>query len=219
MSKRVLIIDDEKNHRHMLRLHLEDAGYSCDEAENGADAIASISENTYDILLLDITMDIMDGLTFLSYIRGEGNNTPVVVITANLDAKTAVSAMKLGAADYMTKPVNTDELLSIMNNLLNSDIEDIQITHAYKFDGVYSASGLGKIIDPLSMVAPTDSTVLILGGSGTGKGLIAHSVHENSPRAGKAFVAVNAAALNENIIESELFGHVKGAFTGAAGAR
>jgi two-component system response regulator HydG len=204
----------------MLRLHLEDAGYICAEAANGADAVAQLSERSYDILLLDIAMAVMDGLSFLSYIRQNGDNTPVIVITANLDAKTAVSAMKLGAADYMTKPVNTDELLTLMAELLQAESPAQPASKSsYKFDGVYSAAGLGKIIEPLAMVAPTDATVLILGESGTGKELVARSVHDNSARAGKPFVAVNAAALNENIIESELFGHVKGAFTGAAAAR
>ncbi|MDR0454806.1 MAG: sigma-54 dependent transcriptional regulator [Deferribacteraceae bacterium] len=224
--KNLLIIDDEKNHRHMLRLHLEDAGYICWEADNGAVAIAALNDLSYDLLLLDITMDIMDGLTFLSYIRSDGNNVPVVIITANADAKTAVSAMKLGATDYVTKPVDIDELLSTVENLIigkNRDESEIGgFSHrdeSYFFHGVYSKEGMGKVIDMLKMVAPTDATVLITGESGTGKELVAKSVHDNSSRAGKAFVAVNAAALNENLIESELFGHVKGAFTGAAGAR
>ena len=226
--KNILIIDDEKNHRHMLRLHLEDAGYSCSEAENGAAAIVSMADNQYDLLLLDITMDVMDGLTFLSYIRKDGDNVPVIIITASSDAKTAVSAMKLGAADYVTKPVEIDELLSAIDDLIINKSADGGLDKAciyqqpdkqYLFYGVYSKEGLGRIIDMLAMVAPTEATVLITGESGTGKELVAKSIHLNSNRAGKAFVAVNAAALNENLIESELFGHVKGAFTGAAYAR
>ncbi len=222
--KNILIIDDERNHRHMLRLHLEDAGYSCDEAENGAVAVAAIGEKQYDLLLLDITMDVMDGLTFLSYIRQQGNNIPVVIITANADAKTAVAAMKLGAADYVTKPVDIKELLIAADNLTGDEGRgggdvSFQTDDTYVFPGVYTKDGFGKVIDMLKMVAPTDATVLILGESGTGKELVARSVHDNSLRAGKAFIAVNAAALNENLIESELFGHIKGAFTGAAGSR
>jgi two-component system response regulator HydG len=219
-QKNILIIDDEKNHRHMLRLHLEDAGYICSEAGNGALALAALAESAPDLILLDITMDVMDGLTFLSYIRGEGNNTPVIIITASNDAKIAVSAMKLGAADFLTKPVDTAELLDMIKAMPEKNEQEAELpSKNYKFEGVYSESGLGKIIDLLAMVAPTDATVLIMGESGTGKELIARSIHDNSARAGKPFVAVNAAALNENLIESELFGHVKGAFTGATADR
>ncbi len=223
MSKHILIVDDEKNHRHMLGLHLDDAGYTYEEAANGALALALMHEKEFDLILLDITMDVMDGLTFLSYIRGEGNNIPVVVITANADTRTAVSAMKLGAADFITKPVDISELLAIIGDMLEDthvgcDVEEFKSID-YRFNGVYAKDGLGKIIDLLAMVAPTDATVLILGESGTGKELVAKSIHDNSPRVNKPFVAVNAAALNENLIESELFGHVKGAFTGAAGDR
>ena len=217
----VLIVDDEKNHRHMLRLHMEDAGYSCCEAANGALALTELQEAQFDIILLDITMDVMDGLSFLSYIRSEGSSIPVVIITASNDAKIAVSAMKMGAADYLTKPVDIVQLLSVMEEMtaLPSEVSEGPKKVDYKFSGVYCDSGLGKIIELLSMVAPTDATVLIMGESGTGKELVARSGHENSPRARKPFIAVNAAALNENLIESELFGHVKGAFTGASADR
>ncbi|MDR2884725.1 MAG: sigma-54 dependent transcriptional regulator [Deferribacteraceae bacterium] len=217
---KILIVDDEDNHRHMLRLHLEDAGYTCNEAYNGVNAIAALQDSTYDIILLDVTMDVMDGLTFLSYIREEGNLTPAIIITANADAKTAVSAMKLGAADYITKPVDIAELLEIIKKHLASNTTPETFTTVdYKFNGVYSQEGMGKIIDLLKMVAPTDATVLILGESGTGKELVARSIHDNSTRSKKPFIAVNAASLNENLIESELFGYVKGAFTGANSAR
>ena len=131
--------------------------------------------------------------------------------------KTAVEAMKLGAADYLTKPVDTEQLLEIVDSVSETtEKPEVPYTEDYHFTGVYSQSGLGKIIEQLKMVAPLDATVLITGESGTGKELIARSVHENSPRKDGPFVSVNCAALNENLIESELFGHMKGAFTGAS---
>lgn len=218
--KRILIVDDEKNHRLMMRLHLEDAGYECFDADNGETAYNVIKEIAPDLILLDITMEIMDGLTLLGKIRGEGIVTPIVIVTAHTDAKTAVSAMKIGAADFITKPVDINEMLKTVRNLLETDLHnETQNAVKYKFNGVFASAAMTDVINLLAMAAPTDATVLILGESGTGKELVARSIHENSLRAEKPFVAVNCAALNDNLIESELFGHVKGAFTGAVSGR
>jgi len=213
--KNILIVDDEKNHRLVLRLNLADLGFQIVEAENGFEALSIIEDNCFDLILLDIKMDVMDGLSFLARIREMGNDTPVVMISAFDSAKYAVESLKLGAVDYLTKPVDIDQLKKIILNFTKKEasVSDIQLD--YKFDGIYSERGLGKIVNLLKMVAPTDATVLIIGESGTGKELIAKSIHENSPRKKGPFIAVNCAALNENIIESELFGHEKGAFTGA----
>jgi two-component system response regulator HydG len=221
VKKQVLIVDDEKNHRHMIGLHLAEAGYGILEAQNGVAALSAMNTEKIDIILLDLTMDVMDGLTFLSYIRQNGAEQPVVIITANSDAKSVVSAMKLGAADFLTKPVDITELLYLMKELTDKErkVEIEPASKNYKFSGVYTAAAMGKVIDMLSMVAPTDATVLILGESGVGKELIAQSIHENSPRRTKPFIALNVAALNENLVESELFGHIKGAFTGAVSNR
>lgn len=219
--KRILIVDDELNHRLMMKLHLEDSGFTCFEAENGSVAYSMLSRVSPDIILLDITMEVMDGLTFLNKIRIEGNLTPTLIITANTDIKTAVAAMKIGATDFITKPVDTSELVANIHNLLSEApaCEPVQKMSDYVFEGVYSSAAMSRVIEMLSMVSSTDATVLILGESGTGKELVAKSIHVNSTRSKKPFVAVNCAALNDNLIESELFGHVKGAFTGAVADR
>lgn len=222
MNKKILVVDDEKNHRLMLKIHLQEAGYDVYEASNGIEALDVIDENGIDLILLDIKMDLMDGFTFLSHVKQKGGmEIPVIVITAFANVKTAVKAMKLGAVDFISKPVDTDTLIEYVEaNLRESDRAERDtcsgnVLKDYKFDGVYSEEGLGRIIEMLKMVAPTDATVLITGESGTGKELVAKSIHENSPRAKGPFLAVNCAALNENLVESEMFGHEKGAFTGA----
>ncbi|WP_027389952.1 sigma-54-dependent transcriptional regulator [Chrysiogenes arsenatis] len=216
--KRILIVDDEKTHRYMLRIHLEDAGYTVEEAIHGEDALSIIAQQPFDAILLDVQMDVMDGLTFLGALRKTGDITPVIIITAYSTVKTAVSAMKLGATDFLGKPVDSDELLKVLQRILKKGFTkaEVSVVSSYTFHGVWSPSGLGKVLSLLEMVAPTDASVLVLGESGTGKEIIAQSIHENSPRAKGNFLAVNCAALNENLIESELFGHEKGAFTGAA---
>jgi len=218
MGKKILIVDDEQNHRLMLKIHLEDAGYEIIEAENGLDGLYLAEENELYAILLDIKMSVMDGLTVLTKLKEKGLNTPVIMITAFNNVRTAVETMKLGAVDFITKPVDIDLLLKSLDNLENfgtTKSNDNFISHDFVFEGVYSKEGLGKIIDLLKMVAPTDASVMIYGESGTGKELVAKAIHNNSNRREKQFLAVNCAALNENLIESELFGHEKGAFTGA----
>jgi two-component system response regulator HydG len=212
---KILIIDDEKNHRLMLKLHLEDAGHSTAEAGNGLEGLQMLEAESYDLILLDMKMDVMDGLTFLGMMNRKGLSIPVIVITAFSTVKTAVESMKLGAADYLTKPVDIPQLITAVNSVSSDMPASFAPADDYLFSGIYTREGLGSIIDQLKLVAPTDATVLILGESGTGKELIARSVHDNSRRADKPYLAINCAALSENIIESELFGHVKGAFTTA----
>lgn len=219
--KKILVIDDEKNHRLMLKLNLEDAGYHVVEADNGIDGLELMSEESFFAVLLDIKMDIMDGLTVLSRMNEKGITAPVIMVTAFNNVRTAVETMKLGAFDFITKPVDVHLLLKTLNKIkLPSEIvrnpKEKDVDSNFVFEGVYSENGIGKIIPLLKMVAPTDANVMIYGESGTGKELIARAVHNNSGRRSGNFLAVNCAALNENLIESELFGHEKGAFTGAA---
>ncbi|BAI81559.1 two-component system, NtrC family, transcriptional regulator [Deferribacter desulfuricans SSM1] len=214
-KKRILIVDDEENHRFMVGLHLKE-NYDILEAQNGLEALNILDDEHVDLILLDVKMDVMDGLTFLSHLRKKNLNIPVIVISAFNNVRTAVESMKLGALDYITKPVDIEILKNQIENLLESeDKNEMELVEDYVYEGVYSKEGLGKIIDVLKLVAPTDATVLIMGESGTGKELVARSIHLNSPRKNEPFLAVNCAALNENLIESELFGHEKGAFTGA----
>jgi len=212
---KILIVDDEQNHRLMLRLHLEDAGHSTSEAANGLEALSILDTQTFDAVLLDMKMDIMDGITTLGMMRRKGIDTPVIIITAFSTVKTAVESMKLGAADYLTKPVDIPALMDALKLCGQGSTCEYAPADGYVFNGVYSETGLGHIISQLKLVAPTDATVLILGESGTGKELVARSVHDNSKRKDRPYLAINCAALSENIIESELFGHVKGAFTTA----
>jgi two-component system response regulator HydG len=214
---KILIVDDEQNHRLMLKLHLEDEGHQTAEAENGLKALDALEQDSFDAILLDMKMDVMDGLTFLGMASQKGFQIPTIVITAFSTVKTAVESMKLGAVDYLTKPVDISQLMSALDNIDTSENPSCTLSPVadYQFGGVYSESGLGSVIGQLKLVAPTDATVLVLGESGTGKELIAKSIHDNSQRAGKPYLAINCAALSENIIESELFGHVKGAFTTA----
>lgn len=212
---KVLIVDDEQNHRLMLKLHLEDAGYQTEQVENGLQALDALEKDKFDAILLDMKMDVMDGLTFLGMMNRKGFQLPVIVITAFSTVKTAVESMKLGALDYLTKPVDIPQLMDALKNVKANSEDVLEPIEDYKFGGVYDKNGLGSTIEQLKLVAPTDATVLVLGESGTGKELVARSIHDNSKRAEKPYLAINCAALSENIIESELFGHVKGAFTTA----
>lgn len=212
---KILIVDDEKNHRLMLKLHLEDAGHKTEQAENGMKALEALKKEQFDAILLDMKMDVMDGLTFLGMMNRQGISLPVIVITAFSTVKTAVESMKLGAVDYLTKPVDIPQLMEALGKISEHTQELLTPVADYEFGGVYAKEGLGSVIEQLKLVAPTDATVLILGESGTGKELVARSIHDNSKRKDRPYLAINCAALSENIIESELFGHVKGAFTTA----
>ena len=221
--KTVLIVDDEPASRYALRRALE-SRYRVVEADSAAAARSALLAENPDMLLLDVVLPGEDGLTFLRLLRQEGNELPVLMVSALDAAKTAVEALQLGAADYLVKGFELEELRQRVANLLKlADLEQENETLRRRVasEGQFGqmigrSAAMRKAFEMADRVAATDSTVLILGESGTGKDLLAQEIHARSQRNGKAYVAVNCAALPETLIESELFGYERGAFTGAA---
>src|SRR6201984_2066853 len=221
--KTILIVDDEPAARYGLRKALE-GRYRIVEADSAAAGRSSLLSEKPDLLLLDVGLPGEDGLSFLKWLREEGYELPVLMVSALDTAKTAVEALQLGAADYLVKGFELEELRQRVANLLKlatlekeNDALRRRLATEGQFGQMIGRSGeMRRAFEIAERVAPTDSTVLILGESGTGKDLLAQEIHARSPRAGKPYVAVNCAALPETLIESELFGYERGAFTGAA---
>ncbi len=223
MTNRILVVDDEQLIRENLSYILKKEGYEVDEAENGKIAYEKLVENPFDIVITDIEMPMMKGTELLEKVRRIDLQTAVIVITAFGSLDTAIAALRNGASDYILKPVEFDELLIKVKRLL--EIKDLltenkilrdEINRKYDYENIVGKSqSIKKIYEMIDAVAETDSTVLITGNSGTGKELVARALHYKSKRKGKPFIAVNCGAISENLIESELFGHKKGAFTGA----
>jgi DNA-binding NtrC family response regulator len=221
--KTILILDDEPASRYALRRALENR-YRVVEADSAASGRESLASEKPDLLLLDVVLPGEDGLTFLQWLRQEGYDLPVLMVSALDTAKTAVEALQLGAADYLVKGFELEELRQRVANLLKLvglEQENESLRRRVATEGQFGqmigrSAGLRKMFEMADRVAQTDSTVLILGESGTGKDLLAQEIHARSQRNGKAWVAVNCAALPETLIESELFGYERGAFTGAA---
>ena len=224
MSKnRIMIVDDDSAHRLSLKANLEEASFETVEAGTGEEALELAASQKLDLILLDLRMPGMGGLEVLQHLFESGLPAPVIIMTAYGSIDSAVTALKMGAEDYLTKPLDTDELLLKIEKVLKiRDLEEINTRRekelAEKFD---FSSLIGRsremltLKETLALVAPSEATALILGESGSGKELVADAVHRNSPRRSGPFVAVNCAALAETLLESELFGHEKGAFTGA----
>jgi DNA-binding NtrC family response regulator len=221
--KTILIVDDEPAARYGLRRALE-GRYRVMEADSAAAARAAMAAEPMDLLLLDIVMPGEDGLAFLKWLRSEGHSLPVLVVSALDTAKPAVEALQFGAADYLVKGFELEELRTRVANLLKLatlEQENDCLRRRLAAEGQFGqmigrSAAMRRAFEIADRVAPTDSTVLILGESGTGKDLLAQEIHARSQRTGKAYVAVNCAALPETLIESELFGYERGAFTGAA---
>ncbi len=214
----VLIVDDEQSMREFLRILLEKEGFKTDTAGDGEEALAILQEGTFDLLISDIKMPGMGGLALLEKTREMGNKMPVILITAFASPEDAVLAMKHGAYDYITKPFKVDEIKAIINSAIasNSATENQADTDTESCPGIIGNSPeMVKIYDIIKRIAPTHANVLIHGESGTGKELVAQAIHQQSKVAANTFVPITCSAIPENLIESELFGHEKGSFTGA----
>ena len=223
----VLIVDDEKVQREMLAGFLVKQGYGAVAAEDGQKALEKFKTGSFDLVLTDYRMPGMEGIQLLKEIKRLNPEAVVVIMTAYGTVGTAVAAMKEGAYDYLTKPIDLDELLLLIQRVErevrlgreNRELKE-QLREKFKVDFIVSTSRrMEEALNLVGRVAQSPATVLILGESGTGKELIARAIHYSSPRADKPFVTVNCAALPENLLESELFGHEKGSFTGAVARR
>ncbi|BBO76208.1 alginate biosynthesis transcriptional regulatory protein AlgB [Desulfosarcina widdelii] len=217
--KRALIIDDDKNILTTLEVYLEDKGFDVITAGSGEAGINHLRGVMPDLVLLDMKLPDRDGLDVLKEIMASGIKTQVLIITAYATIETAVSAVKMGAFDYLPKPFVPDQLDLILEKLKRFHHMEVQIA---TLKGIFSEGGIltrnhrmRKILQTARQAADSEAIVLVSGESGTGKGLLARLIHDWSPRKGKAFVTVDCAALQENLLESDLFGHIKGAFTGA----
>lgn len=225
-KKRLLLIDDEARVRASLKMVLEPL-YDIAQASDGPEGLDIFRKEAPDLVLLDIALPGTDGLAVLQMLRTERKSTPVIMLTGTKSVKTAVDAMKLGAADYLSKPFDVDELRIVIDRALNSSGLEQEITQLraqvvkrYAFHNLIGKSqGMQEIYAKIEQVADSTTTVVITGESGTGKELVAKALHYNSSRRERPFVALNCAALPETLIESELFGHEKGAFTDATARR
>jgi two-component system nitrogen regulation response regulator NtrX len=220
MKPKILVVDDEAAIRESLRMILEYEGYEVALAPTGQDALAALDRDGPDLVFLDIKMPGMDGLEVLDRVRGENDNLPVVMISGHATVSTAVEATKRGAFDFIEKPLESERVLVTVRNALDRSrltIENRQLRRAaeLRHEIVGQSPALVKVMDAIRRAAPTNATVLILGESGVGKELVARAIHRNSQRSRERFIQVNCAAIPEELIESELFGHEKGSFTGA----
>ena len=221
--KKILIVEDELSMRLGLAYTLEAAGYAVTAAERGDDGIALIGKQRFDVVVTDMRLPGADGLAVLKAVRKAQPDAGVIVITGYADVQTAVEAMKLGAFDYIAKPFEPAHLLSLVERFLcqTAHVEDNQrlreeMAEHQRFEEIVSNSpSMLSVFNLIQMAAKTDSSVIILGESGTGKELVANAVHNRSPRRDKPFIKVNCAAIPENLLEAELCGYEKGAFTGA----
>ena len=220
--KKILLIEDEEPIRRVLLKILteENKGYDITESEDGKDGFLKLTKEDYDLVLCDIKMPKMDGVEVLQNVRENGIDIPFIMLTGHGNISTAVEAMKAGAFDFISKPPDLNRLLTSVRNALeikNLVTENIKLKKriAKKYTIIGESEAINKIHIMVEKVAPTDARVLITGNNGTGKELVAHYLHKKSKRFNESFVEVNCAAIPSELIESELFGHMKGAFTSA----
>jgi len=223
-TKKILVVDDEAPLREILQRGLAQmGGFSVEVARNGQEAIDKIEKEIFDLVLTDLMMPEMDGMELLKLIKGTRPEMPVIMMTAYGSIDTAVEAMKTGANDYITKPVDLKDLLLRISkvrqeNLLLQEnrLLRMELRKKFEFSNIIGKSRkMQEIFSLIEKVSPSNSTVIVYGGSGTGKELVAKAIHYNSPRADRPFIPFNCSAIPETLVESELFGHTKGAFTGA----
>lgn len=212
----ILVVDDEPSMREFLTILLEKNGYATHAAASGAEALALLQQRHFDLIVSDIRMPDLSGLALLENIKQQDLSIPVVLITAYASPEDAVLAMKNGAYDYITKPFKVDDILSVITAALGSRQEKPPAKDHDSFAGIIGNSPeMLKIYDLIQRIGPTQANILIYGESGTGKELVAQAIHQHSKVAANAFVPITCSAIPENLIESELFGHAKGSFTGA----
>ncbi len=220
MKPRILVVDDEAAIRDSLRMILEYEDYEFVGAGNGPDAIAQVQRDRPDLVLLDIKMPGMDGIEVLRKLHALDETLPIVMISGHGTTATAVEAIRSGAIDFLDKPLSSERVIVTVQNVmrqseLRSENRDLKLAMESKYEIVGDSPAVRGVLEAVKRAAPTNATVLLLGESGVGKELVARTIHRNSARAGQRFVQVNCAAIPEELIESELFGHEKGSFTGA----
>lgn len=223
MKAKILVADDETSHRQMIEAVLAAEGYEVTQAEDGQAAISAVEDRFYDLVIMDVRMPNVDGIQALQKIKQISPDIPVIIMTAYASVGSAVDALKSSAYDYLIKPLDIDELKILVDKALRHhqlEQENLylkeRLSDRFDFSNIIGRSpSMTRLFETVALVAPSEATALIVGESGTGKELIANAIHQNSPRKDRPLIIVNCAALPETLLESELFGHEKGAFTGA----
>ncbi len=221
--KKILVVDDDAAHARMLKILMADWEYEIHLADDGTIAVKMVKNQSFDIVLMDMKMVKMSGMEALQIIREYNPSLPVIIMTAYSSVNTAVKALKIGAYDYLTKPLDFDKLKLTIDRIFetvflkieNRDLKTRLDEKVFKHDIIGKSPAILALLDIINMVAPTEANVLIIGESGTGKELVSSAIHYNSSRRHKSYVRINCAAITESLLESELFGHEKGSFTGA----
>src|SRR5436305_8969165 len=223
MSDSIVIVDDERGIRETLRAVLEDEGFETEAVASGEECLKAVERRAFGCVLLDVWLPGIDGLETLSLMRERGADSAVVMISGHGNIETAVRSTKLGAFDFIEKPLSIEKtVLTVRNALRQRDLERVNAQLISELNEEYAMVGesvaMRALRKQIAVVAPTEGRVLIYGESGTGKELVARSLHAQSRRAGAPFIEINSAAIPQELIEPELFGHVKGALTGATAA-
>ncbi len=225
---KMLVVDDEDPVREVIRMGLSQmGGFSVEVAKNGIEALEKIEADVFDLVLTDMMMPEMNGMELLKIIKGTRQDLPVIMMTAYGSIETAVESMKIGASDYITKPIDFNELLIHIKRVLKESklirenrLLRMEVRKRFEFSNIVGKSKkMQEVFSLIEKVAPSNSTVIIYGASGTGKELVSKAIHYNSPRASGPFITFNCGAIPETLVESELFGHTKGSFTGAIQAK